>query len=49
MGVLKGMDRRRLLITILLAVLVASAVRIGYEPLGWGGYWYVGMVPPWQR
>ncbi|HYZ84995.1 MAG TPA: hypothetical protein VE621_11360 [Bryobacteraceae bacterium] len=43
------MARLRLLVfALLVMVMIASVVRIRYQKLGWGGYWYVEIVPPWQ-
>ena len=30
-------------------IMLATFTRIGYERLGWGGYWYVCFTPPWKR
>jgi hypothetical protein len=40
-----------LLLIFAAAVVVIGAmfVRVGYKPLGWGGYVYVGIAPPWKR
>lgn len=43
------MRRRRLLFVIVALVFAASFVRVGYEPLGWGGYWWVDVGVPWRR
>jgi hypothetical protein len=31
------------------AVTAGAFVRVGYQSLGWGGYWYVDFVAPWHR
>jgi hypothetical protein len=44
------MARRRLLrVGTLVVIMTATFVRIRHEGLGWGGYWYIELVPPWHR
>jgi len=45
-----GVVRRKLLIAgVVLAVILASSVRIGYHKLGWGAYFDIDFVAPWHR
>jgi hypothetical protein len=42
--------RRKLPIAgVVLAVILASSVRIGYHKLGWGAYWDLDFVALWHR
>jgi hypothetical protein len=47
---MENMLRKRvILVAIACVIVLATFTRIGYESLGWGGYWYVDLVPPWRR
>jgi hypothetical protein len=41
--------RKRLggLLFALAAAFAIAVVRMGYQPLGWGGYWYLGFEKWW--
>ncbi len=30
------------------ALVAAAFIRVGYQRLGWGGYWYVDFRVPWR-
>lgn len=43
------MKRVRWIVLALLLLWVVACVRVRYQKLGWGGYWSVELVAPWQR
>jgi hypothetical protein len=43
------MRRKFLFASIVLVRLIANPVRIHHHKLGWGGYWSLDIVAPWNR
>jgi len=47
--IVAGMRRKVLICTAALAAFAIATVKIEYHSLGWGGYWSVDFVAPWER